>query len=460
MAIDGANLNGAFPIFDTSKSVGTYTVNLQRQAAQRAAEQKALQDDLGKIKIDGLRDADKDDYFKGFEDWRSTAQAASKEKDFRTKAQLQSDSDRKYLELQSLVNKSKEYGKMHQDVSGRLLDNKFRDQFTDDAVDKWRKSGQLPLSNKEIVLDPTALGRQLDLSGIQKKITDIDENLLKQAKYANPQTRRVTSGNRQGTESVYSRSVDPQKQALEYGMAYDVDRDLRAYIQKQYANEFASMPEEQAKAYAIQDLVKQRPVARQDAPKVDWDLKEDNWKEKALFADSLARAREKAKATGQDEDVIYRQNWVNDIWNKVPGSGEKLKAAVSANASYSAPLKVNMNNGNLSFVIPDKITTKIVNDKPQTEAIPGRTVTIRPDDQGAKTKINALLTELTGENISESKMRAGNSGGKVKSGSSTTTSRSISFSKAEENGINAVMKQSGATRDEVIEALKKAGKIK
>lgn len=277
MAISGANLIGANPVYDTSKSVGTYTANLQRQAAQRAAEQKALQDDLGKIKIDGLRDADKEDYFKGFEDWRNTAQSAFKERDFRKKAQLQSESDRKYLELQSLVNRSKEYNKVHHDVSGRLLDNKFRDQFTDDAVEVWRKSGNLPLSSKEIVIDPTALARQLDLSGIQKKINDIDEDLLKQAKYANPTTRRVTSGNKVGTESIYSRSVDPKRQALEYANLYDTNRDVRAFFQKQYPEQFASLPDDEAKAFVIQDFVSKRPVSRQDAPKMDWDRAPDNF---------------------------------------------------------------------------------------------------------------------------------------------------------------------------------------
>lgn len=275
--ISGGNLIGAFPVFDTSRSVGTYTANLQKQAAQRAAEQKALQDDLNKIKIDGLRDADKEDYFKGFEDWRNTAQSALKERDFRKKAQLQSESDRKYLELQSLVNKSKEYNKIHNDVSGRLLDNKFRDQFTDDAVEVWRKSGNLPLSSKEIVTDPTALARQLDLSGIQKTFADIDEDLLKQARYGNPQTRRITSGNKVGTESIYSRSVDPKRQALEYANLYDTKRDVRAFMQKQYPEQFATMPEEEAKAFAIQDFVAKRPVARQDTPRMDWDRAPDNF---------------------------------------------------------------------------------------------------------------------------------------------------------------------------------------
>lgn len=461
MAISGANLNGAFPIYDTSRSVNTYTSNLAKQQAQRAAEQKALQDDLGKIKIDGLRDADKDDYFKGFENWRSTAQSASKEKDFRTKASLQHDADRKYLELQSLVNKSKEYGKMHQDVSGRFLDDKFRDQFTDDAPTRWLDSGKMALSNPNIVLDPNSLGRRIDLSAVPKILDGIDEDLLKSAKYANPVTRRIQSGNKAGTESIYSRSVDPQQQALKYGMQYDLNRDMKAAIRQQYADAFNTMPEDQAKAFAIQDLVKQRPVARQDAPKVDWDLKEDNWKEKALFYDGLARRRAKETASGKDETVIYRKNLVEDMLNGVKGSGETLKGIVSSMSDYDGDLIINTAKpGVIGFEVPDKVMVKNVDGKTKTEVIPGRKVFIDKNDSGARSKLNQFVNELTGENIPESKFQSGNASGKVKTGSSNTTSSTSSFSKAEENGINAVIKQSGASRDQVIQALKKAGKIK
>jgi len=459
MAISGANLNGAFPIYDTSRSVNTYTSNLAKQAAQRAAEQKALQDDLGKIKIDGLRDADKEDYFKGFEDWRSTAQAAAKERDFRTKAQLQSDSDRKYLELQSLVNKSKEYGKMHQDVSGRFLDNKFRDQFTDDAVEVWRKSGQLPISSKDIVLDPTALSRQLDLSGIQKKITDIDEDLLKQAKYANPVTRRVTSNNRTGTESIYSRSVDPKQQALAYGMAYDTDRDLRAYMHKQYENEFASMPEDQAKAFAIQDMVKQRPVARQDAPKMDWDLKEDNWKEKALFNDALARKR-KADGLSDDDIVTYdRKDWVKAILNKKAGSGERLGAVAKARG-YDHNLKVKWEGDILTIDVPPITNEKttVNGDKVNATAstTPTKRIRINANDPNAGSQLNTIINEITGDKISETKFKTGNAAGKMKIGSTAPqTRKQVPLSKVK--GLVGKKGYEGYTEKELIDYYKSQG---
>lgn len=277
MAIDGANLINSFPVYDTRGSVGAYNAQLQKQAAQRAAEQKALNDDINKIKVDGLREADRPDYFKGFEDWRNTAQKATTEKDWKRKSELQSEADKKFLELQSFINQSKEYNKVHHDVSMKLLDDRTRNQFTDDAVQVWQQSGKMPLKDPRTVKDPSTLARQVDTSKVLNELTNVDEDLLKRARYSNPATRRVQSGNKSGTESIYSRTVDPKEQALNYGMLYDTKRDIKAYIQKEYADVFDKLPEDEAKAFAIQDIVKQRPVVRQEAPKMDWDRAPDNF---------------------------------------------------------------------------------------------------------------------------------------------------------------------------------------
>lgn len=271
MAISGANLINSFPVYDTRGSVGAYNAQLQKQAAQRAAEQKALNDDINKIKVDGLREADRPDYFKGFEDWRNTAQQATTEKDWKRKSELQSEADKKFLELQSFINQSKEYNKVHHDVSMKLLDDRTRNQFTDDAVQVWQQSGKMPLKDPRTVKDPSTLARQVDTSKVLNELTNVDEDLLKRARYSNPATRRVQSGNKSGTESIYSRTVDPKEQALNYGMLYDTKRDIKAYIQKEYADVFDKLPEDEAKAFAIQDIVKQRPVVRQETPKMDWD---------------------------------------------------------------------------------------------------------------------------------------------------------------------------------------------
>lgn len=501
MAIDGQNLRGAFPVYDTSRSVGTYTANLQKQAAQRAAEQKALQEDMDKIKIDGLRDADKEDYFKGFEDWRNTAQSAYKERDFRKKAQLQSESDRKYLELQSLVNKSKEYNKIHNDVSGRLLDNKFRDQFTDDAVEKWRKSGQLPISSKEIVLDPTALARQLDLSGIQKKISDIDEDLLKQAKYSNPATRRITSGNKIGTESIYSRSVDPQRQALEYANLYDTNRDVRAFFQKQYPEQYASLPEEEAKAVALKDFVSKRPVARQDTPKMEWDRAPDNFYAhydyrlaNPLESNVTSAPRNLQLPFGKDESNNTTAR--NSVF--IPSANKNFVGSDAIDLKTGKPIKLTQSSNDYEMValleVPflkgGKITEKDakgnVVKETASEGVLAQTdyaknnqnkVDYKPmiqvqfkDPNNPDRKKNYLIPiDRLPDNLTKKDQALADQFKKTigynkpKSASKTQAVQpkpKAKYSMAEENGISKVMNKNGLSREEAVQALINAGKLK
>lgn len=271
----GANVNGAFPVYDTSGNVNLYAKILAKQQAERQAEQKALADQLGKVKIDGLRDADKPEFYNKYNEWKSMPARISQEKDQLKKMQLQSEFDQKFMELNDFVGKSKNYGKLHTDISSKFLDDRFRNQFSDDAVAQWQRSGQLPLSSKELVTDPSTLARQIDTSKILDDLAKVDDQLLQSAKYDNPITRRVTSGNKTGTESIYTRKVDPKVQALNYAMKYDTDRTFKAFVQKEYADLFDQMGDEEAKAAAIMDLTSKRPLVKQDSPKMDWDRNEE-----------------------------------------------------------------------------------------------------------------------------------------------------------------------------------------
>lgn len=278
--LSGANAStsigqGQAQIYDTSGNLNLYAKILAKQQAERQAEQKELADQLGKLKIDGLRDADKADFYQQYNEWKSMPSQIMQEKDNFKKMQLQSDFDKKYMELNDFVGKSKGYGKLHADISSKFLDDRFRNQFNDDAVAKWQKSANLPLSSAEIVKDPSTLARQIDTSKIMEDINKIDDQLLQSAKYDNPITRRITSGNKTGTESLYTKKVDPKIQALNYAMKYDTDKTFKAFVQKEYAEVFDKMGDEAGKAAAIQDLVAKRPLVRPDAPKIDWDRNEE-----------------------------------------------------------------------------------------------------------------------------------------------------------------------------------------
>ena len=412
---------GEAQILDTRGSVGKYTAELQRQAAQRAAEQKALQDQLGKVKIDGLRDADKADYFQGFEDWRNTAQKAATSRDFREKANLQSEADKKYAELSNLVNKSKEYNRLHQDISTKLLDNNFRDQFTDDAVGLWQQSDKLPLSDPRLVKDPSTLSRQLDLSKVDDKLAKIDASLLSKQVEANPvKGARLNAGDLKGTNLVYNTTVDPKRQAFEYAMAYDTDKDLKHYLKTQYADLYASKPEDEAKALAIQDMVSKRPIQKSRNQFVR-DYKEDNWMEKANY---MAALRDKKNGNAEPE-VLYRQKAINDMLSGTQGSGELLKGIVASTPGYDPKKVANMIGTKGNFIeirVPERTISKSgvrsADGKIKATAsdiiTPGYNVLIDKRSPDAKTKLNKVISDVTGEKISESKFQTGQASGKIK----------------------------------------------
>lgn len=417
--ISGANLIGAYPVFDTSRSIGSYNANLQKQQAQRQAELKELNDSVSKIKIDGLREADKARYFEKFNEWRNEAQSAYKDRDNESKFKKQSNADVKFLELQDFINKSKEYNKLHRDVSGRLLDDRFRNQFTDDAVKVWQQSDRLPIDDPRIIKDPTVLERQIDTSKILGKLNTIENDLLNKSKYNEPVKRPVSIGNKKGTELTYTRSVAPEQQALQYGMLYDTDRDFKAYVQKQYGELYDQMGEDEAKAAAIQDLVSQRPVSKTDKPQVVYN---DTTQDNMLMREMLRQRRQDGKE--KESPILDRQAWVKEMITGVPGSGERLKAIVSGRG-YDEDLKINIQGNKISFVIPPKTTEKLSAKDGKASAtissIPGRTVTIDTNKPGSYYQLNEVLNELTGENIKVSKYATGEASGKRKGDVVSTT---------------------------------------
>ena len=441
-------------VFDTRGSVNKYTAEIQRQANARAAEQKALQDELGKVKMDGLREADKPEYFKGFEDWRTTAQKASASRDFREKANLQSEADKKYMELNNLVAKSKEYNRLHQDVSNKFLDNNFRDQFTDDAVTQWQQSDKLPLSDPRLVKDPSTLSRQLDLSKVDDKLAKIDAGLLSKQIEANPIAGdRLSVGNRKGTNLVYKTSVDPKRQAFEYAMAYDTDKDLKHYIKTQYADLYASKPEDEAKALAIQDMVGKRPVQKQRNQFVM-----DEPEDKFYAHEAWKRAHPDPNSAPKSESELYRKQWIDSMVKGEPGSGEYLKSIVAAQGEYTEPLKIRKVGDVIKIGVPQKTVMSFdVDGKPKAKVIPGRVVDVNTKDPADKSKLNNLLNELTKEKISESKFQTGNASGKIKTTTPATAkpSKTVPLSKIE--GLVGKKGYEGYTKKELVDYYKSQG---
>ena len=104
------------------------------------------------------------------------------------------------------------------------------------------------------------------------------------------------------------------------------------------------------------------------------------------------------------------------MFDGVPGSGEKLKAAVKGNDDYSGELivlarKADPNKFNLQ--IPDKvIKSKDSLGEEIIKTIQGRTVTFDKNNPDDKIALNQLINDITKENVNISQLMT--EGGKKK----------------------------------------------
>lgn len=400
---EGLNAAGAFPVYDTSGNINLYARTLAKQQAERASEQKALQDQLGKLKIDAVRDPDKPILYEGYSKLKSDYSKILSEKDPLKKMQAQSEFDKQFLWLNDFASKSRSAEKDDDDFSSKLLDDRIRNQFTDDAVARAQRNRTLPITHPDYIRDKSTLQRQIDTSKILDDISKIDDQLLQSAKYDNPVTRRVTSGNKTGTESIYTKRVDPKVQALNYAMKYDTDRTFKAFVQKEYGQLFDQMGEDAAKAAAIQDLVGKRPLLRQDSPKMEWDRPPDNF-----YAHYDYRMNNPLDG-GANSDIALtqRQQWIQDMKNRVPDSGERLKAFINGNPEFDPNGKLAIgydpkNRNILQFDVPAKVTYTTDDDGKTVVdeiKIPRKKYRIDVTDKNFETQVNEVLNNVTGQRV-------------------------------------------------------------
>ena len=131
MALSGANLHGVATVYDTRNSMITYNRALQKQQQEALAQQKALADELGSVKADGIREADKPEFQRLFQSWQDKSIEASNERDPQKKMLKQSEAKLTKLDLVQLGSESKGYQKLRDDLN--------KTQFGKDPYDTFEK---------------------------------------------------------------------------------------------------------------------------------------------------------------------------------------------------------------------------------------------------------------------------------------------------------------------------------
>jgi hypothetical protein len=282
MSVDNAQFygigKGGAQIINTQPLLADYAQAMARQQAQRQAELKQLADKQSSLKSDGMRDADLKDYVNGYNDWRSKATAAMNEKDPYKKAVLQSDADKAYNQVSSLVGESKQQLVKDNQMHQFLMNDATRHQLTDDAVNKALKNFDTPLSHPDFIGDYSSLERAVDHKKIMDELDKGDQALLKQTPFGTPTIIRKKIGNRMATFTQNSRTVDPKDRADYYSQLYDSRPDIKKFFNDIYPDLFTGADPKAAKQAAIQKYIDASgDVSEYHAPVEKVDPQPDNF---------------------------------------------------------------------------------------------------------------------------------------------------------------------------------------
>lgn len=233
MAIQSGIGVGEAQIYDTGGSLNTYARLMQKQQAQRQAEQKALQDQLSKISADGVREADKPKFYEKYEKAKSLFREASSLKG-RAKMEKMAEFDSAIRETEDHGAQSKYEGKEDHTLGAMLYDPEKRNNFTDDAVTKIQRNFTLPIDDPNYVKDRTTFERRVDAIKVDERISKLVKNSLDSARWSSPIEEKATQGNRTGVDIYSRREIDPKEAFQLLLNEYDTSPDFEKVLKQKY----------------------------------------------------------------------------------------------------------------------------------------------------------------------------------------------------------------------------------
>lgn len=302
--MEGRNAIGKAQIYNqTQNAVNTYARTLAQQQAKREAEQKALQDDLSKVKIDGIRQGDIPEFNTKYNEAKDIYAKLSATRNNAEKIQLDRDFKTRMLELNQIAQDSKALAKGENEFSKILLNPNIRDRYTPDAVERFQRAKPLSRNDPNYIRDLTKLEQQVDLSAIMKDLDNVDNTLLKSAKW-NRAEEKGMQGNRSGVFINQQRNVSPQDQSIAYGAEFDLNPKFRVAMRQMFP-QLAEVSNEQLKQVAIPELVKQRQRVEYAKPefKEDEDKSMTEYQKESLALRRAALAKKDSDAEGNVGNV-------------------------------------------------------------------------------------------------------------------------------------------------------------
>jgi hypothetical protein len=291
MAIGAANISrgmgrGAAQVYDTSAPINMYAKLMQQQQLKRAAETKALTDELGKVTPEGLRQPDVKGFIDQYGRWRDKAIEADAERNPTRKAILKQEAEREKLATIMYKDDSKNELINERKRKEFLMNPENRRRYPKEVLATIINSANFSKDDPKYIRDINQFEIKPDLSKIKKLLDDTDNNLLK---FTKPELVQE-QGERLGLKGLYEYNVttlSPAEQATAYGVLFDTNDEFASFL-RSLNPEFKDLSEKELKEAAIPVLVQERPKSTYSDKKF---IEPDDWKEKALFRESLIRAR-------------------------------------------------------------------------------------------------------------------------------------------------------------------------
>ncbi len=166
----------------------------------------------------------------------------------------------------------------------------------------------------------------------------------------------------------------------------------------------------------------------------DYSLRNQQRQDERLALARQRNARAEANAGGgskPSDDVLYRQQTVKDMLNNKPGSGERLKSVLKGTGNYTdseldSMIGAPKGSSYIEFRIPNKTITSVdETGKTSIKVRPAYEVLINKNDPNSEIQLNQLLSDLTGERVSEGKYQTGNASTKITNGVSTEQNKTL-----------------------------------
>jgi NACalpha-BTF3-like transcription factor len=467
MALEGANIAGQAQVYNqTQKAVDVYAKTLAQQQARLAAEQKALQDDLSKVKVEGVRQGDMPEFLESYNKSKDIFNKLNATRNPSEKIRLKREFDESMLNTAAVGADSRELAKGEDAAAKMFMNPNIRDRYKPEAVEQFQLSKSLSRKDPRFVRDLSTLEQQIDLSKIMGELDKIDNELFKGEK----SNLIETKGSRDGVSGLYTmeeRKLSPERQALAYSAQFDLQPSFRVAMREVFP-QFAELNNSELKAAVIPELVKQR------AKSIYGDKKFDETGMSEYQRRSLALRESEAAGGGagipsnytvETDTYLMTDPKVNKNFEEIKNSEKqslKMAKSVGFDSDYfplinAAAFDVN-NQKRVSNVSGNFIAGKIAYVPVEDGSYGVRVVVINADGERFVVKPSLLPIGIRKSKNYDAALKALGEA-PTKSPAGEQSKQEKKYSDSQEKGISAVMNTNKISRQEAISALINAGRL-